>query len=44
MMELKGKKVIVVSEVKCLSPWIVFHSDVITKGFSQLENELKKFL
>ena len=40
----KGKKVIVVSEVKCLSPWIVFHSDVIIKGFEGLEEALKKFL
>ena len=40
----KGKKVIVVSEQPCLSPWIVFHSDAIIKGFSQLEEALKKFL
>jgi len=40
----KGKKVIVVSEVKCLSPWIVFHSDIIIKSFSQLEEALRKFL
>jgi nucleoside 2-deoxyribosyltransferase len=40
----KGKKVIVVSEMKCLSPWIVFHSDAIIKGFNQLEEALKKYL
>jgi len=40
----KGKHVIVVSELKCLSPWIVFHSDAIVKSFSQLEEALKKFL
>ncbi|MCW3994807.1 MAG: nucleoside 2-deoxyribosyltransferase [Candidatus Bathyarchaeota archaeon] len=40
----KGKKVIVISENKCLSPWIVFHSDVIIKGFSDLEDALKKCL
>jgi len=40
----KGKHVIVVSELKCLSPWIVFHSDSIIKSFSQLEEALKKFL
>ena len=40
----KGKHVIVVSELKCLSPWIVFHSDEIIKSFSQLEATLKKFL
>ena len=40
----KGKKVIVVSEMKCLSPWIVFHSDAIIKSFDQLEEILKKYL
>jgi nucleoside 2-deoxyribosyltransferase len=40
----KGKHVIVVSELECLSPWIVFHSDMIKKSFSQLEEALKKFL
>jgi len=37
----KGKHVIVVSEIKCLSPWIVFHSDTIVNSFSQLEETLK---
>jgi hypothetical protein len=40
----KGKKVIVVSEIKCLSPWIVFHSDSIIKNFSELEETLTRFL
>ncbi len=40
----KGKKVIVVSEMKCLSPWIVFHSDAIIKSFNQLEETLKNYL
>jgi nucleoside 2-deoxyribosyltransferase len=40
----KGKKVIVVSEIGCLSPWIVFHSDAIIKNLSQLEEALKMFL
>lgn len=40
----KGKKVIVVSEMACLSPWIVFHSDAIIKSFSQLKETLKKFI
>ncbi len=40
----KGKKIIVVSEMECLSPWIVFHSDVIIKGFNGLEGVLKQFL
>ncbi len=39
----KGKKVIVVSELKCLSPWIVVHSDVIVKDFRQLEAALEKY-
>ena len=40
----KGKRIIVVSEMKCLSPWIVFHSDTIIKSFSQLEGALKESL
>ena len=40
----KGKKVIVVSPLPCLSPWIVFHSDLIIKSFNELEEALKKFL
>ena len=40
----KGKKVIVVSPLPCLSPWIVFHSDKIIKSFSELEEALRKFL
>ncbi len=38
----KGKKVIVVSEMQCLSPWIVVHSDLIIKNFDALEEALKK--
>ena len=37
-----GKKIIVVSEIDCLSPWIVAHSDMIVRTFSQLEDALKK--
>ncbi len=40
----KGKNVIVVSELKCLSPWIVFHSDAIVTSFCHLEEALKKLL
>ncbi len=39
----KGKKIIVVSEMKCLSPWIVVHSDLILRSLDQLEDALKKF-
>lgn len=38
----KGKKIIVVSEMDCLSPWIVAHSNIIVRGFSELEDALKK--
>ena len=37
-----SKKVIIVSEMDCLSPWIVVHSDVILKSFNELEDALKK--
>jgi nucleoside 2-deoxyribosyltransferase len=40
----KGKHVIVVSEIGCLSPWIVFHSDTIIKRFDELEGTLKQFM
>jgi nucleoside 2-deoxyribosyltransferase len=40
----KGKHVIVVSEVKCLSPWIVFHSDLIIKSLSELGEALRKLV
>ena len=38
----RGKKIIVVSEIECLSPWIIAHSDVVVKGFVQLEEALRK--
>jgi len=38
----KGKKVVVVSEMECLSPWIVVHSDAIVKRFEELEDALAK--
>ncbi len=38
----KGKKIVVVSEMDCLSPWIIVHSDVIVKSFDQLESALMK--
>lgn len=39
----KGKKVIVVSDMKCLSPWIIVHSDAIVKSFNELEDTLQNF-
>ena len=37
----KGKQIIVVSPIKCLSPWIVYHSDMIIRGFDELEETLR---
>ena len=37
----KGKKVIVVSEMDCLSPWIVVHADRILRSLGELEDALK---
>src|SRR5512136_2351669 len=37
----KGKKIIVISDLPCLSPWIVVHSDAIVKQFEDLEGILK---
>ena len=38
----KGKKVIIVSDMICLSPWIVAHSDLTVKNFEELEEALKQ--
>ena len=38
----KGKRIIVVSEIACLSPWIIAHSDIVVKNFDQLEESLRK--
>ena len=38
----KGKKVVVVSEIECLSPWIMAHADIVVKDFSALEEALKR--
>ena len=40
--KLKGKKVIVVSEMDCLSPWIVVHCDMILRSIEELEDALKR--
>ena len=39
----KGKKIIVVSEMESLSPWIKIYSDAILKNLNDLEDTLKKF-
>jgi hypothetical protein len=38
-----GKTVIVISDLPCLSPWIVFHSDKIIKRFEDLERALIEY-
>ncbi len=38
----KGKKIIVISNIDCLSPWIIAHSDIIIKNSSELDEALKK--
>ena len=38
----KGKRVVVVSPLECLSPWIVLHSDEIVKRFEELEGALRQ--
>jgi nucleoside 2-deoxyribosyltransferase len=37
----KGKKVVIVSDLECLSPWVVVHADVIVRTFGELEETLK---
>jgi len=39
-----GKKVLIVSNMACISPWIVVHSDAVLKDFQQLENALTNSL
>ena len=39
-----GKKIIVVSQIKCLSPWIIAHSDIAVEGLDQLTEALKEIL
>jgi hypothetical protein len=38
------KKIIVISEMACLSPWIVYHSDAVVKRLEDLETALAKAL
>ncbi len=40
----QGKKVIVVSNMDCLSPWIIIHSDIVLKHFEELKDALKQML
>ncbi len=40
----KGKPVIVVSDMPCLSPWIVVHADKIVKSFDELADALKQLI
>ncbi len=38
----KGKKVIVISKIPRLSPWITVHSDLVVKNYEELEGALKQ--
>jgi len=38
----KGKKIIVVSEIPCLSPWIVVHTDIVVKRLEDIEVALRR--
>lgn len=40
----KGKKVIVISDMDCLSPWIIVHCDAVLQSLNELEAELKKLI
>ena len=40
----KGKRVITISGMDALSPWIVVHSDLILKSIDELEDALKQTL
>ncbi len=42
--KLKGKKVVVISEMDCLSPWILAHADVVLEKIDLLEESLKQFI
>ena len=42
--KLKNKKVITISQMNELSPWIVVHSDVIIKKIEELKDAFKRFL
>ena len=37
----KGKKVVVVSDMNSLSPWILSHSDIVVNEFDELEEVLR---
>lgn len=40
--KLKNKKVITISQMNDLSPWIVVHSDIILKNIEELKDALKR--
>jgi nucleoside 2-deoxyribosyltransferase len=39
-----GKKVLIVSDMSCISPWIIVHSDAVLNDFQQLEHALINFI
>ncbi len=40
----KGKKVVVISDMNSLSPWILAHSDIVVSEFDELEKVLRSEL
>ena len=40
----KGKKVIVISDMDYLSPWIIVHCDAVVQSLDSLEAEMKKLI
>ncbi|MCW4005126.1 MAG: nucleoside 2-deoxyribosyltransferase [Candidatus Bathyarchaeota archaeon] len=40
----KGKTIIVVSDMQCLSPWVVVHADKVIKSFNELKPTLKQYM
>ena len=40
----KGKKIIVLSNIERLSPWIIYHSDAIMRNKEKLEDKLREII
>ena len=40
----KGKKIIVLSNIERLSPWIIYHSDTVVQNIEELEDKLRKMI
>jgi hypothetical protein len=42
--KMKGKKVVVISEMACLSPWILAHADAVLEKIDLLKESLEQFI